>query len=178
MAQNYQPKWHGTTDLQLHLHQRVNKHQQNRVRFSSGDLGTAKQDEADKMQISPAPNPQTRPNPAEPNPNPDPAPARSKPAGPERTAPTSVRRRAHSRRGERPRAGPPVRAGRRGEALLPRRRLGRRAGALPVRLRAHPGPPVPHPAARHLAARSRRRRHLTGARAASETARSRFTRGT
>jgi hypothetical protein len=49
-----------------------------------------------------------------------------------------------------------VRAARRrrgGEALLPRSRLGRGAGALPVQLRAHPRPhPIPHPAARqHLA---------------------------
>jgi hypothetical protein len=92
--------------------------------------GTAKQGEANKMQINLAPNPQTdhtsrgiksksgsRPRTSEAEP----------------AAPTSIRRRAAARRGERSRAGPPVRAAAsRGEALLPRRRLGRRAGALPL----------------------------------------------
>lgn len=58
-------------------------------------------------------------------------------------------------RGERAWDCPPIRAARRGDALLPRRRFGSGVGALPVQLRAHPGPrpaaSIPHPA-RHLAA--------------------------
>jgi hypothetical protein len=111
--------------------------------------------EAIQTQIRGAPDAQTHSNPAEPKSK---SKSGSRSAGPEperAKQPTSVRRRAAARRrGERAGAGPAVRAGaaRRGDAVLPRGRLGRGAGALTVRLRAHPGPhAVPHPAARHLA---------------------------
>lgn len=113
--------------------------------------------EAIQTQIRGAPDAQTHSNPAEPK-SKSKSKSGSRSAGPEperAKQPTSVRRRAAARRrGERAGAGPAVRAGaaRRGDAVLPRGRLGRGAGALTVRFRAHPGPhAVPHPAARHLA---------------------------
>lgn len=150
-SQYGQQKWYCTGDLQLHLRERA-KPPAKSSEIQQQRPGTAKQGEANKMQISLAPNPQTHHTSRG---------IKSKSGSRPRTieaepaAPTSIRRRAAARRGERSRAGPPVRAAAsRGEALLPRRRLGRRAGALPpVQLGAHPGPPVPQPAARHLSAR-------------------------
>nr|CAB3469429.1 unnamed protein product [Digitaria exilis] len=95
--------------------------------------------------------PETHPNPAEPNANPDPAPS------------TIDQRRSQSKQHPPPsddaRAAPAAGSGpelvrRRGEALLPRRRLGRRAEALPVQLPRCSPFKLPHSHHHHRTGRS------------------------